>query len=379
MFNLRFLFILLLLSNSPMVLCAFETDSNTVFYVFTNDGCQPCVDRYNQVRSLFSEVEFVKYDVSDKINLNLFTDVVNTLDDVLLSLPIYGIFYGTSLKIIVAGEVSTESWETIIKEENVGVPVYIGGVNGLAEKKTIIMEDEVIAKLVSLFTGTSISGLTKGFWSLLVPVSVAAIMDAVNPCAVSVFLVMLTLILYSFKRNVVLSTGLAFSLAVFVTYLLFGLGVLRVISNISWLRYLTAAFAFILGVLSIYEFFSGERKHIPNTFANQITKYIEKVSNPRSGFIAGVVTGALLLPCSSAPYFVALNLLSENATQFEGFLLIVLYNFIIVSPFLAITICIHVFSVQTVDMRLWLQEKRRWINLIIGLGLILMSFYSIYG
>lgn len=378
MLKIKIGFILLLLFYPSISSIALD-NSKTIFYVYSNDKCQPCVVRYEEVRNYYSPIEFVKFDVSDKDNLNHFTDIVNILDPVLLSLPLFGVFSGSTLKIIVAGEVSLGEWNVTVKENDEGIPIYVGGENAIAELKTIVKDNQIKSKLTTLFRGGDIQGLTNDFWTLLIPVSIAAFMDAINPCAVSVFLVMLTLLLYSYKSNLVLKTGLAFSFAVFFTYLLFGLGLMRVINSVFQVRYLTAAFAFLFGVFSIYEFFTGAKKHIPDAFSNQISKYIEKVSNPRTGFFAGIITGSLLLPCSSAPYFIALNLLSEKATQIDGFILIVLYNFIIISPFLIITVFIYSFNVQTMDMRLWLQEKRQWINLLIGIGLILLSYYSIFG
>ncbi len=379
MLKLKVLFISLLFINCSSVTSIFEDDSKTFFYVYTNDSCQPCVTRYEQVRNYYSQIEFIKFDVSNKDNLNRFTGIVNILDPVLLSLPLFAIFSGSTLIIIVAGEVSIDSWNLTIKVNNEGIPVFVGGMNGIAELKTIIKDTEIKLKLTTLFTGGDITGITNNFWALLIPVSIAALMDAVNPCVVSVFLVMLALLMYNYKSILVLKTGLAFSLAVFITYLMFGLGILRVISNVYQIRYITAGFALIFGLLSIYEFFTGTRKHIPDIFSIKINKYIEKVSNPYTGFIGGIVTGALLLPCSSAPYFIALNLLSEKATQVEGLILIIIYNLIIVAPFLFITILISSLKAQTIDLRLWVQEKRRWINLIIGIGLIFLSFYSLLG
>jgi len=366
MFNIRLLLVISLLSNTA-----------TTFYVYTNDKCDPCVERYVTVRDLFPETTFVKNDITEEIHLKRFNDILSILDDVLLSVPIWGIASDKGLKIIVAGEISKESWESILNEEKEGIPVYVGDGTGKAELKKSIVDVEERTNLEALFKGTKTLGLSTDFISLIVPISIVAAMDAVNPCAISVLLVMLSVLFYGSERSVVLSTGIAFSGAVFLTYLLMGLGLIRAFSSLSSIRYVAVAFALILGCLSIFEFITGERKHIPDAFAKQITKYLERVSNPRTGFVAGVVVAALLLPCSSAPYFLAVNLISEKATQLDGFLLLAIYNLIIISPLLIITFCIHTLGLQTMYAKLWISEKKRWVNLLMGLGLICLSLYTL--
>lgn len=364
MFNIQLLLVISLLSSTA-----------PTFYVYTNDKCEPCVERYVTVRRLFPETIFVKCDVAEKTHLKRFNDILNILNDVLLSLPIYGITSDRGLKMIVAGDISKESWESILNEEKEGIPVYIGDGTGKAKLKKIIIDMEERTNLEALFKGTKTLNLSMDFSSLILPVFIVAVMDAVNPCAISVLLVMLSVLFYSSKRGVVLSTGIAFSGAVFITYFLMGLGLFQAFSDFSSIRYVAVAFALILGCLSIFEFIMGERKHIPDAFAKQITKHLEKVSNPRTGFVAGIVVAALLLPCSSAPYFLAVNLISETTTQLGGFLLLAIYNLIIISPLLIITFCIHSLGLQTMNAKLWISEKKRWINLLMGLGLICLSLY----
>jgi len=372
MFNIRLLIIVSLLSNTLLA------DASTTFYIYTNDNCVPCVERYEAVRGMFPETTFVRYELGDRVNLRRFNDILVIFDDILLSVPIFGVASDDGLKVIVAGEVSEESWEALLDEEYEGIHVYVGDGTGKAELRKVIVDVEEEANIEALFKGTKTLGLSKDFISLIVPVSIGAVIDAVNPCAISVLLVMLTFLFYGSDRRVVMSTGISFSGAVFIVYLLMGLGLFRAFSSLSSIRYVAVGFALILGCLSIFEFVKGERKHIPDAFANQITKYLERVTNPRTGFIAGVVVAVLLLPCSSAPYFLAVNLISERATQLDGLLLLVIYNLIIVSPLLIITFCIHTLVLQTMYVKLWLLENRRWINLIMGFGLILLSLYILF-
>jgi len=237
---------------------------------------------------------------------------------------------------------------------------------------------EDLARLEELFKGTDKIGQPRDFKSLVIPVSAAATMDAANPCAINVFLVLLTFLFYGVGRKGVLGTGFALSVGVFISYFLMGLGLIRAFNSVYQLKYIAVAFAFFFGLLSIIEFLTHESRHIPAVFAKQITKYLEHSSNLHTGFFAGAITASLLLPCSSSPYFLALNLLMESATIIEGTLLLVLYNLIIVAPFMIITFFVHVLGVKTMDMKLWMLGKRRWINLLIGLSLVYLSISLLF-
>lgn len=238
------------------------------------------------------------------------------------------------------------------------------------------MDIEDLARLEELFKGTDKIGQPRDFKSLVIPVSAAAAVDAANPCAINVFLVLLTFLFYGVGRKSVLCTVFAFSVGVFISYFLMGLDLIRAFNSVYQLKYIAVAFALFFGFLSIIEFLTHESRHIPAVFAKQITKYLEHSTNPRTGFLAGAITAYLLLPCSSAPHFLALNLLSERATIIEGTLLLVLYNLIIVTPFMMITFLVHVLGVKTMDMKLWMLGKKTMDRSSYWVGFCLSKFLS---
>lgn len=329
-------------------------------------------------RELYPEFEFVTYDIAKGDNLKRFDEISGIIDEVFLPLPIFGVLEDNKLRVIVSGGPSTEAWKNIIGEAIEGVPVYVDDGVGRVELKKTIEDMEKIARLEDLFVGEYAEGSQRIFKSLIIPVLIAAVMDSINPCAINTLLVLLTFVIFSVGHGKVLRTGLAFSGAVFLTYFFMGLGFIQVFSHVYYLKYVVFALTFSLGVLMIIEFFRGDRKHLPSKFSEKITKYLERASNPWTGFIAGIVSASLLLPCSSAPYFLALNLISERTTLFGGLGLLLIYNVIIILPFLIITVCVDALGLRTMDMKLWLKGKRRLINLILGLGLICLSTLILY-
>jgi len=360
-----------------MILLAisFIPNGTLSFYVISSSSCEPCMARIATAQKLYPEAPFIFYDIAERENLRRFDEIVGVINEPFLPLPVFGVFEGGKLKAIVAGSSSEDGWRRIIEADFEGVSIYVDDGTGRAELKKIIESSEKIAKLRLLFTEREIEGPPRSFIHLVVPISIAAAIDAVNPCALSVFLVLLTFVLYGAGRGTAMRTGLAFSAAVFITYFLMGLGLIRAFGRFPQIKYIIIAFAIFLGVLRIIEFLTGKRRHLPGSFIIEITKYLERASNPWTGFVAGFVSASLILPCSSAPYFLALNLISENSTLFEGLLLLAIYNLIIIAPFLILAVCVHTLSMKAMSMKRWMATKRRWIDLIVGLGLISLSIF----
>jgi len=72
---------------------------------------------------------------------------------------------------------------------------------------------------------------TYSFWKFLLILFPAALSDSINPCAFAVLFLLLSSILSktsSFKKSI--SAGLLFSLAIFISYFLMGLGLYKVFS-----------------------------------------------------------------------------------------------------------------------------------------------------
>jgi hypothetical protein len=53
---------------------------------------------------------------------------------------------------------------------------------------------------------------------------------------------------------------------------------------------------------------------------------------------------------------------------------LLIYNLVVVAPLLAIMVCVYVLNLTTTtDLRHWVTARRRYINLLMGLGLVVMS------
>src|SRR3989338_8739354 len=148
----------------------------------------------------------------------------------------------------------------------------------------------------------------------------AALADSINPCVFGVLIFLLAYMVTVFKNKLkMLIAGLIYTLVVYITYLLIGLGI-----------------AALLGfVVVLFEF-----------------------------------------PCTGAPYLAILALLSAGDYS-SGVPLLLLYNLIFILPLFVIIGLVY-FGSTAKTLEKWRKEHRGLMRLGIGLFLLALGAYLIY-
>jgi cytochrome c-type biogenesis protein len=179
----------------------------------------------------------------------------------------------------------------------------------------------------------------------LIPLIVgAAALDSVNPCAFSI-LFLTIVFLFSLKkdRKFILKVGSIYILGIALTYVLIGVGVLKVLDlfNVpSGLAKFGALALMVFAVLSILDDYVPNfpiKLKIPQSAHTTLARRIEKASVP-SAFVLGVLVGLFEFPCTGGPYLFILGLLHDHSTWLTGFAYLVLYNFVFVLPLIIILV-----------------------------------------
>lgn len=180
----------------------------------------------------------------------------------------------------------------------------------------------------------------------------AGLLDGINPCAFATILFFISyLALVGRSGRDLLYVGGAFTASVFLTYFLVGLGIfhfvqsLKVFSLISRGLYLCiAALAFVLGVLSLWDFLKVRRGEagemalqLPQFLKLRIHKTIREKTRTRrfvlAAFVAGVIVSLLELACTGQIYLpticfvVGVPELKTHALAYLG-----LYNLMFIVP-----------------------------------------------
>lgn len=221
-------------------------------------------------------------------------------------------------------------------------------------------------------------------------ISLAAV-DAINPCALAVLTLMLVAILTynpSKKENIILA-GLAFTVSVFVMYLIYGLIIIKFFQLIQLLTVIRLTLykilgigAIALGLLNIKDFFKyhpgGIATEMPMSMRPLAKKIISGVTSPRGAFIVGLFVTVFLLPCTIGPYVIAGGILSAlELIKTMPWLLV--YNLIFVFPMLVITLIIYAGIAQVEDVSGWREKNIRWLHMIAGIIMFILGLAMLLG
>ena len=269
-------------------------------------------------------------------------------------------------------EVTIDFEERVVIDEsvNVNLPwcVHDGEINQSQEPCEEEIQDLTIAKILSL-----------------------AAVDAVNPCALAVLVLMLVAILTYNPKNKkkIILAGLAFALSVFIMYLIYGLVIIRsfqliqALTSIRLVLYkVLGGAAIILGILNMKDFFHYKPGSIgtemPMAMRPKVKKIIGHVTSPRGAFIVGAFVTIFLLPCTIGPYVIAGGILSTlKLLQTVPWLLV--YNLIFVLPMISITLLIYTGFTTIENVSGWKDKNIKYLHLVSGIIIMLLGIAMILG
>jgi cytochrome c biogenesis protein CcdA/fibronectin type 3 domain-containing protein len=205
----------------------------------------------------------------------------------------------------------------------------------------------------------------------------AAIIDSINPCAISVLIFLLMFLTSLGNRRRVLLVGIAYIVTVFLVYLIAGIGLLTFLQSTSmtlYVYYAAAVLSIAIGAINIKDYvFPGDKPTvaIPESRKPLIKKYIEKASVPAAVGL-GAMVSLFELPCTGGIYLAILSLVGNNMTLDQGMPYLVLYNLIFVLP-LAIILVLIYFGVSAKKANEWRLEKRSKLRLVIGVVMLVLG------
>ena len=220
-------------------------------------------------------------------------------------------------------------------------------------------------------------------------VVVAALLDSINPCAFTlllIFIASVTAFLQNVQgkslqetRSVLYRYGAVYIGAIFFTYLILGLGFLKVSSFFAGNHLgsrLAALVAVLLGLWMVKDALLPEvglRLQAPKRVGVLVQQLARKASLP--GMVAlGVLVGLCTVPCSGAVYLSVLAMLSLQQTFLQAFAYLTLYNALFVLPLGVILVAA---SARPTLNRLgrWNLHHREGLRLSMGLGVCALGLF----
>jgi threonine/homoserine/homoserine lactone efflux protein len=221
-------------------------------------------------------------------------------------------------------------------------------------------------------------------------IAALAAVNAINPCALAVLVVILLAIITRNpgQREKILLAGIAFSLSVFVFYLAYGLilvSLLAAVRGVSSLQFvLTRALGLVsiaIGVLHIREYFAPGGAPvgtgIPAGWRPRLGEALNRITSPRGAFVVGALVTLFLLPCNIGPYIIGCGILAVYG-PLVALPYLLLYNLIFVLPMLAITAVVYLGVARIGDVKGWREQNIGRFHLVSGLiilafGILLLS------
>jgi cytochrome c-type biogenesis protein len=217
-------------------------------------------------------------------------------------------------------------------------------------------------------------------------VIVAGVVDGINPCAFTVLLLFITTLTATLKageQNVtalrarLIGTGGIYIAAIFLTYLVLGVGLLNSLSFLTQ-QHLPARFAALIAVLlglwMLKDYFIPEigwrlqALARLGSLARQMGKKVTVPALVLGGFLIGLCT----IPCSGAVYLAVLSLLALQPTALLGYFYLVLYNIVFILPLVVVLLAAA--SRPTLNrIAHWNLHHKEWVRLMLGGGVVGMG------
>lgn len=247
---------------------------------------------------------------------------------------------------------------------------------------TLIAIGAVIIGIVLFFragnTGiTSLNLPSEGVWFPLLVV-VAALIDSINPCAISILLLTIAFLLSIGKiRSSILTIGGFYILGIFIVYILIGLGILQTLNFFNVPHFMARAGASLLILIGIIDILGQRFPSFPIKFGipqaahNKIGKLMEKASLP-TAFLLGALVGLYEFPCTGGPYLMILGMLHDQGTYFSGLGYLVLYNLVFVLP-LVVILLIASNNALIEKVRSWKKAETKHMRTWGGIAMILLG------
>lgn len=220
----------------------------------------------------------------------------------------------------------------------------------------------------------------------------AAILDSINPCVLGVLIFLIAFMTRMFKSPTkMLMMGLLYTAVVYATYLVLGIGILKLTlsTNVAGTFYWIAALvAIVAGLLEIKDYFwygKGFSLQMLPGASERIKYWTSKVENMETRhplvLLATVVGLGIFvvmveLPCTGAPYLAVLGLLAKGEYS-TAVPLLLLYNLIFILP-LFLVIGIAYFGTSSERLENWRKENRGFMRLAVGTFLLVLGFYMLY-
>lgn len=228
----------------------------------------------------------------------------------------------------------------------------------------------------------------KNFLQDLILLIGTALADSVNPCIMSVLVLLISYLFTLKRKKEILKYGLFYIIVVYLSYFIIGIllyfGVdlvfkiaLNYLSSLSkiilFFIIVLCLFAAIINIKDFFAYGKGFTFALSQKDKKFVEKLIRHLSLPTL-IILGLFVTIVEFPCSGIMYVGLVSYLFSSYNFVQFLLLIALYNLLFVLPLIIIVIVAMLIKdpKKIDDFRL---KYRRWFRLAMGLLLLILAIY----
>lgn len=188
------------------------------------------------------------------------------------------------------------------------------------------------------------------------------LVDGINPCAFAVIVFFMSFLgVYGYKKAEIIYVGIFYCLAVFITYLLIGLGFFnffyslqRIYLIIKVFYYFVAIFCFLMAIAALYDYYKFKKTGRSDETILQLPKFLKKRINIVIGsrmrekkggvwglcissFVVGFLVSLLEAVCTGQVYLPTIVFILKNTDlKVKAVTYLLLYNFMFIFPLIVV-------------------------------------------
>jgi cytochrome c biogenesis protein CcdA/thiol-disulfide isomerase/thioredoxin len=225
----------------------------------------------------------------------------------------------------------------------------------------------------------------------------AGLIDGLNPCAFATLVFFISYLAFTGRRGRdILFVGIAFALGVFLTYLLVGVGLLKIVQSLSfftalgrWVYLLTAALCVVLAAFTFRDYLKARQGQVtdmalslPLGLRRRIHKVIREGSQVRAfvamAFFTGFLVSLLELACTGQVYLPTIMfVMSVPELAGQALLYLVLYCVMFILPLIVVFVLSYLGTTSD-QLGAFINRHTAAIKLATALLFVALAFWMTY-
>ena len=226
--------------------------------------------------------------------------------------------------------------------------------------------------------------------------------DGVNPCAIAMLLLFISMLSFSDQSKTLLKISFIFISAIYISYFLFGTILYQALSSLTGIApileivpWVIVGISIVVVILNLYDFIVTLLKKydkVKNQLPNRIQRFNRKLMETFTkkleegslmiyviAFFIGVVISFTEFLCTGQAYFTAiLHLIHFSNHVGRGLLLLAIYNLIFVLPLIIIAL-VAVRTKSVIRVSSFMRKNLHWIKLFnVVVFLLIIIYYVIF-